>query len=88
MSAKVRFAFGFLGALAIAGTLNVLSVWGAFHPPCCDKVAWGGVPFPFIWHGGFVTQTGVIWENVSWSTIAVVVISAGAGWVSNRVLPR
>jgi hypothetical protein len=82
-----RFAVGSGIALAVTVVFNALSflrVW--FAPGCADCVLAAGVPFPFVSHGGFFTETFVIWRGVRDNVAAVLVVASLSGLVSVRFM--
>lgn len=84
-----RFAVGFGLAVAVTLVFNALSflrVW--FAPGCADCVLGAGVPFPFVSHGGFVTETFVIWRGVRDNLAAILVVASLSGLMSVRFMRR
>jgi hypothetical protein len=84
-----RFAVGFGLAVAVTLVFNALSflrVWLA--PGCADCVLGAGVPFPFVSHGGFFTETFVLWRGVRDNLVAVLVVASLSGLVSVRSMRR
>jgi hypothetical protein len=78
-----RTAFLRTSAIVVAVSLiyNGLSVYQLwFAPGCADCELTAGVPFPFVRHGGFFTQTQIIWEGVrnDFGAIAATAIALGA----------
>jgi len=49
---------------------------------------WAGVPFPFVGHGGFFTQTFVKWPAVRDDIIVIVIVALVWGGASMRLLRR
>jgi hypothetical protein len=87
MAAAGRFWYGFGLALSVAFMFNALSVLRAwFYPGCADCIVSAGVPFPFISHGGFVTETFIIWRGVRDNLAAVATVAVMGGLVSVRML--
>jgi hypothetical protein len=90
--ARSRFLYGFLGALAIAVTFNVLSFMRVFYPACFDCGGLVvGVPIPFYETGGegfaFVVEPRLHWDLFIKSLVSTLAVAVGSGLVSMRLLP-
>jgi hypothetical protein len=83
---RQRFWLGFGLIVGAAAVFNVLSVYHAWFPGCADCVVWGGVPFPFISHGGFFTEAFVRWAGIRDNAVAIGTVAVLGGFVAMRVL--
>ena len=84
-----RFAYGVGSVLATALVFDCLSAYRAwFQSGCADCMEWAGVPFPFVGHGGFFTQTFVKWPAVRDDIIVIVIVALVWGGASMRLLRR
>jgi hypothetical protein len=89
MGKSAGFLFGFSSVVVLAVLFNAFSVarmWIA--PGCADCLLSAGVPFPFLAHGGFVTETFVVWRGVLDNVVAIGVVALLFGLVSERMLRR
>ena len=81
MSTSARFFFGFILVVVTATVFNALSVARmGVAPGCADCLLSAGVPFPFIAHGGFFTETFVIWRGVLDNVAAPLSLPCSLGW--------
>jgi hypothetical protein len=53
--------------------LSVARMWIA--PGCADCLLSAGVPFPLVAHGGFFTETFVVWRGVRDNVLAIWVVA-------------
>lgn len=82
-----RFAYGFGCTVFVAAIFTALSAIRAwFDPGCADCIVSAGVPFPMVAHGGFFTQTFLIWDGVRDNAVAILGVASLTGWISTRVL--
>ena len=74
MGKHARFLVEFASVVVLAVLFNALSVvrmWIA--PGCADCLLSAGVPFPFLAHGGFFTETFVVWRGVLDNLVAIAI---------------
>ena len=81
-----RFWRGFSLGVGAAVIFNVMSVYHAWwFPGCADCVVSAGVPFTFIEHGGFFTETFISLRGIRDNVVAVTVIAVLGGLVAMRL---
>ena len=82
---RQAFWLGFSAIVAGAIVFNGRSVYHAWFPGCYDCIAPAGIPFSFLTHGGFVTETHVRWTGVVADAVVIGAFASLGGLVSMRL---
>jgi len=80
---RARYAIALLASACVLGIANRIV---ALRPPTCDDCfVPHGVPFTYLYEGGFVSREVFVWSGAVGNTVLIVSIGVIAGWIWNRL---